>query len=64
MSNYLAHRNQELYQHIEGVADLARLNAKKIDMGNYGELLGLLWSLYWSRPARARGLKQLNGHTI
>jgi len=42
MSNYIAHKNQDLYKHLEGVAELAKNNAEKIGMGNYGELLGLL----------------------
>lgn len=39
---YIAHRNQELHEHLQGVAYLARTHAEKIGMGNYGELLGLL----------------------
>lgn len=39
---YIAHRDQELYEHLEGVARLAKIHARKIGMGNYGELLGLL----------------------
>ena len=39
---YIAHRDQELYEHLEGVARLAKIHAEKICMGNYGELLGLL----------------------
>ncbi|RJP83420.1 MAG: CRISPR-associated helicase Cas3' [Desulfobacteraceae bacterium] len=42
MANYVAHRDQKLYEHLEGVARLAKINAKKIGMGDYGELLGLL----------------------
>ena len=42
MSNYVAHRDQKLYAHLEGVAELAKIHAEKIGMGNYGELLGLL----------------------
>jgi CRISPR-associated endonuclease/helicase Cas3 len=42
LSNYIAHRNQELYEHLEGVAELAKIHAEKMGMGNYGELLGLL----------------------
>jgi CRISPR-associated endonuclease/helicase Cas3 len=42
MPNYIAHENQELYKHLEGVAELAKIHAEKIGMGNYGELLGLL----------------------
>jgi CRISPR-associated endonuclease/helicase Cas3 len=40
--NYIAHRDQELYKHLEGVAELAKIHAGKIGMGDYGELLGLL----------------------
>ncbi|MDY0095460.1 MAG: CRISPR-associated helicase Cas3' [Candidatus Vecturithrix sp.] len=42
---YIAHKNQKLYQHLEGVADLAKCHAEKIGMGEYGELLGLLHDL-------------------
>ena len=42
MSNYIAHRDQKLYEHLEGVSELARIHAEKIGMGKYGELLGLL----------------------
>jgi CRISPR-associated endonuclease/helicase Cas3 len=42
MSKYIAHKNQELYEHLEGVAELAKINAEKVGMRNYGELLGLL----------------------
>ncbi len=42
MANYIAHRGQKLFEHLEGVANLAKINADKIGMGNYGELLGLL----------------------
>jgi CRISPR-associated endonuclease/helicase Cas3 len=44
MANYgaIAHRGQKLYEHLEGVAKLAKINAHKIGMGKYGELLGLL----------------------
>ncbi len=42
MSNYIAHKDQELYEHLEGVAELAKAHAGKIGMGSYGELLGLL----------------------
>jgi CRISPR-associated endonuclease/helicase Cas3 len=45
MSNYIAHRNQELYEHLKGVAELAKTHAEKISMENYGELLGLLHDL-------------------
>ena len=39
---YIAHKDQELYKHLEGVAKLAKRHAGKIGMGEYGELLGLL----------------------
>lgn len=42
MSKYIAHKNQALYEHLEGVAELAKIHAEKLGMGNYGELLGLL----------------------
>ena len=42
MTQYIAHENQELKKHLEGVAELAKNNSAKIGMGNYGELLGLL----------------------
>jgi CRISPR-associated endonuclease/helicase Cas3 len=42
MPKYIAHKDQELYEHLEGVAELAKTHADKIGMGNYGELLGLL----------------------
>jgi CRISPR-associated endonuclease/helicase Cas3 len=42
MTNYIAHRDQKLYEHLEGVAELAKIHAEKIGMGKYGELLGLL----------------------
>ncbi|MCL5808899.1 MAG: CRISPR-associated helicase Cas3' [Deltaproteobacteria bacterium] len=42
MLKYIAHKNQELHEHLEGVAELAKIHAEKIGMGNYGELLGLL----------------------
>ncbi|MBN1829142.1 MAG: CRISPR-associated helicase Cas3' [Deltaproteobacteria bacterium] len=42
MPKYIAHKNQQLYEHLAGVADLARIRAEKIGMGLYGELLGLL----------------------
>ncbi|MGA3085698.1 MAG: CRISPR-associated helicase Cas3' [Thermodesulfobacteriota bacterium] len=45
MSKYIAHKNQELYEHLEGVAELAKIHAEKVGMGNYGELLGLLHDL-------------------
>jgi CRISPR-associated endonuclease/helicase Cas3 len=39
---YIAHENQTLKEHLEGVAELSRKNAEKIGCGDYGELLGLL----------------------
>lgn len=42
MPNYIAHKSQELHEHLEGAAKLAKMHAEKIEMGNYGELLGLL----------------------
>lgn len=45
MFNYIAHKDQELYEHLEGVAGLAKIHAEKIGMGKYGELLGLLHDL-------------------
>lgn len=42
VNNYVAHRDQSLYEHLEGVANLSKINADKIGMGDYGELLGLL----------------------
>ena len=39
---YIAHEGQTLKEHLIGVAALAKIHAEKIDMGNYGELLGLL----------------------
>jgi len=45
MVNYIAHKNQTLSQHLDGVAKLARIHAKKIGMEHYGELLGLLHDL-------------------
>lgn len=42
VSNFIAHQNQTLCDHLEGVAKLAKSNAEKIGMGKYGELLGLL----------------------
>lgn len=42
MPKYIAHKNQELHEHLEGVAELAKINAEKIGFGKYGELLGLL----------------------
>ena len=42
MPNYIAHKNQELHEHLEGVAELAKIHANKIGMKKYGKLLGLL----------------------
>lgn len=42
MTDYIAHRGQKLYEHLEGVAKLAKKNTHKIGMGDYGELMGLL----------------------
>ncbi len=42
---YIAHKNQKIYEHLEGVAALAKCHAAKIGMGEYGELLGLLHDL-------------------
>lgn len=42
MPVYIAHKNQELHEHLEGVAELAKIYAEKIGMEKYGELLGLL----------------------
>jgi hypothetical protein len=42
VSNFIAHQNQALCDHLEGVAKFAKSNAEKIGMGKYGELLGLL----------------------
>jgi len=39
---YIAHANQTLEEHLQGVAELAKNHAEKIRMGSYGELLGLL----------------------
>lgn len=39
---YIAHDNQSLENHLQGVANLSRKNAGKIGCGDYGELLGLL----------------------
>jgi CRISPR-associated endonuclease/helicase Cas3 len=39
---YIAHANQTLEAHLQGVAELAKNHAEKIGMGHYGELLGLL----------------------
>jgi CRISPR-associated endonuclease/helicase Cas3 len=42
MPKYIAHKDQDLYEHLEIVAELAKIHAEKIGMGKYGELLGLL----------------------
>jgi CRISPR-associated endonuclease/helicase Cas3 len=42
---YIAHKDQKLHEHLEGVAKLAKCHANKIGMGEYGELLGLLHDL-------------------
>jgi len=42
---YIAHKDQTLKEHLEGVARLSRKNAEKIGCGDYGELLGLLHDL-------------------
>jgi CRISPR-associated endonuclease/helicase Cas3 len=42
MAKYIAHKNQELHEHLKGVANLAKNHAQKIGMSEYGELLGLL----------------------
>ena len=42
MSDYIAHRQHKLYEHLAGVAKLARFHVQKIGMEKYGELLGLL----------------------
>jgi len=39
---YIAHKNQELHEHLESVAELAQISGEKIGMGDYCELLGLL----------------------
>jgi CRISPR-associated endonuclease/helicase Cas3 len=39
---YIAHANQTLEEHLQGVAELSKNHAEKIGMGSYGELLGLL----------------------
>jgi len=36
--DYIAHKNQNLKEHLEGVAKLSRRNAEKIGCGDYGEL--------------------------
>lgn len=45
MFHFIAHRDQELYVHLKGVARLAKIHADKIGMASYGELLGLLHDL-------------------
>ena len=45
MTRFIAHKDQMLHEHLEGVAALARVHAEKIGMGKYGELLGLLHDL-------------------
>jgi CRISPR-associated endonuclease/helicase Cas3 len=42
MANYIAHKDQKLHEHLEGVAGFAKIYAEKVGMGKYGELLGLL----------------------
>jgi CRISPR-associated endonuclease/helicase Cas3 len=42
MPYFIAHKNQELREHLEGVADLAKIIAQKIGLEKYGELMGLL----------------------
>jgi len=42
---YIAHENQPLRDHLQGVAKLSRKNAEKIGCSDYGELLGLLHDL-------------------
>lgn len=39
---FIAHKSQELCEHLESVADVAKKHTGKIGMGKYGELLGLL----------------------
>ena len=39
---YIAHKQQTLEEHLWGVAELSKIHAEKIGMGNYGELMGLL----------------------
>ena len=39
---YIAHTNQTLEDHLQGVSALAKIHAEKIGMGKYGELLGLI----------------------
>ncbi len=42
---YIAHKNQPLQSHLEGVANACRENASKIGCADYGEILGLLHDL-------------------
>ena len=42
---FIAHEDQTLKDHLEGVAALCRKNAAKIGCSEYGELLGLLHDL-------------------
>jgi CRISPR-associated endonuclease/helicase Cas3 len=42
MAKYIAHKNQDVHEHLEGVANLSKIHAQKIGMQEYGELLGLL----------------------
>jgi CRISPR-associated endonuclease/helicase Cas3 len=42
MSEFIAHENQLLRSHLDGVSILCRKNANKIGFGDYGETLGLL----------------------
>lgn len=42
---YIAHENQTLKKHLQGVSNLCRKNAEKIGCADYGELLGLLHDL-------------------
>lgn len=42
MTEYIAHENQALQSHLNGVAELSRRNAAKIGCADYGEILGWL----------------------
>ncbi|NLN60450.1 MAG: CRISPR-associated endonuclease Cas3'' [Deltaproteobacteria bacterium] len=42
MTVYIAHKDQLLHEHLNNVAELAKMHAEKIGLGPYGELLGLL----------------------
>lgn len=42
---FIAHENQSLKDHLEGVAELGKKNASKLGCDDYGELLGLLHDL-------------------